>query len=367
MFYSLLKCFKLSRKKAALAFIIFALLITLCCGKRKPPLPPLEKTTQRVEISGSQRGNKVTLLWNMPAQNPSGTNVLNINRTDIYRLLEPLVSPLTLSEEEFSSRSTLIATLPVSANDFKLRRMIYVDTLQFAGQSARIRYAIRFVNASGQKAAFSNFLLINASANVADAPINLDVKTLKDSIKLNWEVPPSNVDDSKPANILGYNIYRLSERSEPNLLNSTPINKNEFFDKFFEFEKIYKYFVRAVSLGYNGETIESLDSNTVEILPKDIFPPNAPNAITIAAAPNNLSIFFALNTDKDIAGYRIYRSLDLNKPKSEWTLLTPDLLKTNTFNDKSAESGRTYFYFLIAVDNAGNASESSEVVSETVP
>jgi len=367
MFPTLLKRFKLSRTKAALAFIIFALLIALCCGKRKPPLPPLEKITQRVEISGAQRGNKVTLLWNMPAQNASGSNVLNIDRTDIYRLLEPLTSPLTLSEEEFASRSTLIATLKVSEDNFKLGQMTYIDTLRFAGQSARLRYAIRFVNASGQKAAFSNFLLIEPTAKVADAPSNLNVKTLKDSIKLNWEVPTSNVDGSKPANILGYNIYRTSETGEANLMNSTPVNKNEFFDKVFEFEKIYKYFVRSVSLGSNGEPIESLDSNSVETLPKDIFPPNAPNAITIAAAPNNLSIFFAFNSERDIAGYRIYRTINPNQLKSDWTLITPNLLTTNTFQDTKVESGKTYFYFLVAVDNAGNISVPSEIISETTP
>ncbi|MCA1638055.1 MAG: fibronectin type III domain-containing protein [Acidobacteria bacterium] len=327
----------------------------------------MEKITQQLKITGNQQGNTVILSWTLPTQNAPSSNILNIERIDIYRLVEPLTSTLTLSEEEFSSRSTLIATIPVSADDFKLRRMTFTDTLQFAGQSSRLHYAIRFVNASGQKAAFSNFLLIEPTAKVAQAPSNLNVKTLKDSIKLNWDAPTYNVDGSEPANILGYNIYRLTERGVPELLNSTPDKRNEFFDKVFEFEKIQMYFVRSVSLGTNGEPIESLNSNIVEVFPKDIYQPEAPNAVTIAAAPNNLSIFFAFNSEKDIAGYRIYRTLDPNKPKSDWTLLTPDLLTTNTFSDKNVESGKTYFYFLIAIDNSGNVSEPSEIVSETVP
>ncbi|MBA2735470.1 MAG: fibronectin type III domain-containing protein, partial [Pyrinomonadaceae bacterium] len=115
------------------------------------------------------------------------------------------------------------------------------------------------------------------------------------------------------------------------------------------------------------EPLESFESNIVKILPIDTFAPDAPNAITIAAAPNNLSIFFAANTEKDIAGYRIYRSTDRNLKKSEWSLLTEDLLTTNTFQDSNVESGKTYFYYLIAVDKAGNVSEPSEVVSETLP
>ncbi len=102
-------------------------------------------------------------------------------------------------------------------------------------------------------------------------------------------------------------------------------------------------------------------------MPKDIFAPSPPSAVTIAAAPNNLSIFFALNLERDVAGYRIYRTTDLNQPKSEWQLLNSQLVLTNTFQDIKVESGKTYYYYLTAVDKAGNISEPSEVFSETTP
>jgi hypothetical protein len=367
----MLKHFKLNKienKKAALAFIMFALLICLSCGKRKPPLPPIERVSQRVEISGFQRGNKVNLTWIMPARNAPDRSSLNIDRADIYRLAEPLNSALTLSEEEFASRSTLIATLPITDADFGLKKTSYTDTLEFAGQPVRLRYAIRFVNASGQKAAFSNFLLIEPTAKIADAPTFLSAKITEPAIILDWNAPNTNVDGSKPANILGYNIYRsISEKETAKLLNETPITQTEFVDKFFEFGKDYFYFARTVSLGSNGEPIESLESNIVKILPKDIFPPSPPSAITIAAAPNNLSIFFATNPEKDIAGYQIYRSTNKNLPLSEWQNLKPELLTTNTFQDVKVESGKTYYFYLTATDTAGNTSQPSEIVSETAP
>ncbi len=61
---------KIWAEKAILAFMIFALLIGLSCGKRKPPLPPLERVQQRVEISGFQRGNVITLTWTLPFKMP---------------------------------------------------------------------------------------------------------------------------------------------------------------------------------------------------------------------------------------------------------------------------------------------------------
>jgi predicted phage tail protein len=355
-------------KKAALAFTFFALLMTLCCGKRKPPLPPVERVAQRVEISGFQRGNQIILSWRMPARNASDASILNIHRADIYRLAEPIDSPLTLSEEEFASRSTLIATKPIKNDDFALQRISYTDQLEFSGQSARLRYAIRFVNASGQKAAFSNFLIIEPTAKVAASPDSLQAETAAETINLRWNAPQANADGTKPVNLLGYNIYRSASAQETaKLLNEKPVSDTDYSDRFFEFGNEYFYFVRSVSVGSGGEPIESLESNIVRIKPIDTFAPDAPDALTIAAAPNTLSLFFAVNTEKDIAGYKIYRTTDPNLPKSGWSLITPEILTVNTFQDSAVESGKTYFYYITAIDKAGNTSQPSEVVTETAP
>jgi hypothetical protein len=358
---------KHKHQKAVLAFIFFGLLFSAGCGKRKPPLPPVERVAQRVEVSGYQRGNKVILSWTMAARNASDGNLLNISRADIYRLTEPANSSSTISEEEFASRSTLIATVPISDSDFALKVMTFSDTLNFAGQQARLRYAVRFANASGQKAGFSNFLVIDPTAKVADFPEGLAANVTQNSVELNWNPPVKNIDGSTPPNILGFNIYRIDESSNQKLLNSSPVTRAGFEDKSFVFEKNYKYFVRTVSLGANGQPLESADSATVNVLPRDTFSPVAPSAVTVAASPNTISIFFATNTENDIAGYRVYRSSDVNQTKTDWQLLTPQLLTTNTFQDTTVESGKTYFYYLTAVDKFGNVSPISEIVSETVP
>lgn len=355
-------------RKASLAFIILALFINLNCGKRKPPQPPVERISQRVEIAGKQQGNVITLFWSLPPQNTSDKNTLNISRADIYRLAETLDASLTLSEEEFASRSTLISSVKISQEDFQRGQVSYTDLLQFSGQSARLRYAVRFVNAAGQKAAFSNFLLIEPTAKVAANPTSLVATIAEEEIVLKWDTPKANVDGTEPSNILGFNIYRTRDKeNSPAILNKTPITDNIFRDRSFEFGVNYGYFVRTVSLGSNGDPVESSNSNTIEVQPRDIFAPSPPSAITIAAAPDNLAIFFAVNPEKDIAGYRIYRSTNRDQPLSNWTLLTDQLLTTNTFQDKKVETGKTYYYYLTAVDTAGNASKASIIVSEIAP
>ena len=359
---------KLAKSKAPLALLAVVALTGLSCGKRKPPLPPKERVLQHVEITGFQRGNQVILSWKMPARNAPQGSVLNISRADIYRLAEPLSSPQTLSEEEFASRSTLVATLNIRDSDFGAKELTYADTLQFAGQAARLRYALRFVNASGQKAGFSNFVLLEPAARIAGAPTSLSAALTQDAIKLDWEAPTANVDGSTPVSLLGYNVFRSGSDKVPGkLLNTTPISDTNFDDAFFEFDKPQFYFVRAVSVGTGGEPVESRESNIVQLVPKDTFPPSPPAAITVAATPTTISIFFATNPEKDVVGYRLYRSLDQNADKTKWELLTRDPLTTNTFQDTRVESGKTYYYYLTAVDNAGNVSQPSDVVSETVP
>ena len=351
-------------------FVLFFLVVSfsVACGKRGVPVPPKERVLQRVEVAGYQRGNQVILSWQMPVRNAPKGNTLNISRADIYRLAEPANAPLQLSEEEFANRSTLIAALEITDADFALKTLTYRDTLQFAGQAARLRYAIRFVNSSGQKAGFSNSLLIEPTSKVASAPTALSAEPTQDAIKLKWQAPLANVDGSTPVSLLGYYVFRSnSDKEIGKPLNKTPVTGTTFDDEFFEFGKEYYYFVRAVSVGTQAEPVESGESNVLKFKAIDTFAPSAPSAITLAASPTTISIFFAVNPEKDIAGYKIYRSTDKNLDKAKWQLLTAELLKTNTFQDTKVESGKTYYYYLTATDKFGNVSDISDVVSETVP
>ncbi|HTH50601.1 MAG TPA: hypothetical protein VL501_01625 [Pyrinomonadaceae bacterium] len=340
----------------------------LGCGKRGAPVPPRERVLQRIELDAFQRGNVVILNWTMPRVNAPVGNVQNISRADVYRLAEPLTAPQQMSEEEFANRSTMIAALKITDADFNSRTLNYKDTLQFADQLVRLRYALRFVNASGQKAAFSNAVVIEPAGKIASNPTNLKAEASQDAVRLTWQAPQTNIDQTKPVSIIGYNIYRSASATQPaKLLNKDPWQGTSYNDEFFEFNKDYWYFVRAVSVGLGSEPVESAESNVVEFHGKDTFAPSAPAAITIAAAPGTISIFWAINPEKDIAGYKIYRSTDKALRLEQWTLLTPELVKANSFQDAKVESGKQYFYYITATDTAGNVSPPSEIVSETAP
>jgi predicted phage tail protein len=356
-------------------WIVLCLICLIGCGKRRPPQPPVERVQQRTEfLSGAQQGNEVILSWPAPQRNAPDSSVQSIRRIDVYRLAEKPGAPLALTEDEFSARATVVGSVTYEQVQTAGDTITYRDPLELAGQPKRLRYAIRYVNASGQRASFSNFLSIEPAARIAQAPTLVSpARVLEDSITITWQAPAANIDNSTPVNLLGYNVYRTDEsqtQSGNQPLNPTPITATEYVDKSFQFGNNYRYVVRAVSLGTGGAQVESLNSNAVSVAPVDTFAPAAPERPSVAApepSSARLAIFFAANKETDIAGYNIYRSTDPDLPKQNWTRLNATLLTRTTYQDDKVESGKTYYYYIVAVDKAGNVSPPSEVGSEKAP
>src|SRR5678815_4471741 len=92
-------------KALCLCAVVVGLAGICGCGKRRPPLPPVERVQQRTEfLSGAQQGNEVILSWPSPQRNAPNSSVQSIRRIDIYRLAEKPGAPLALTEDEFAAR-----------------------------------------------------------------------------------------------------------------------------------------------------------------------------------------------------------------------------------------------------------------------
>ncbi|MEO7506364.1 MAG: hypothetical protein ABIZ95_03920 [Pyrinomonadaceae bacterium] len=361
-----------ARTFALITFVIAVSILAIGCGKRRPPLPPVENVPGRTEeLTGVQQANQITLSFPTPRRNAPDGSVQSIRRIDVYRLAESPNAPLPLTEEDFANRSTLIGSVTYDAILKANERIIYVDKLELAGQPSRLRYAIRFVNASGQRAAFSNFFLIEPSSQVANPPQLLDVKTGEKAVQLMWQAPTGNIDGSTPANLLGYNIYRTSAKAPAKVetvrLNASPVQGSNYSDATFKFGEKYDYSVRPVSLGSGGNPVEGLDSNQISVTATDVFPPTQPGTPSVAPGPGRLAVFFPSNPETDIAGYFVYRSADPDLAKDKWLKLNSEVLTRTTYQDSSVETGQKYYYYVVAVDQAGNSSIPSDVSSETVP
>ena len=318
-----------------------------------------------------QRGNQVILSWPAPPRNAPEGSVQSIRRVDVYRVAEKPKAPLSMTEDEFAARATLIGSVAYDEIKNAGDNLTYTDTLELAGEPARLRYAVRYVNAADQSAAFSNFFLMEPAAKVAAPPtiVKTGNEYSETANTVTWEAPKTNTDGSTPVNLLGYNIYR-TEASQPQTgqkpINSEPTTATQYEDRNFKFGQKYNYVVRSVSLGTEGKPVESVNSNSLQLEPLDTYPPAAPEKLSIGPSPGKLSIFWLANSEPDLAGYYLYRSTDPNLPKDKWTRLTPTLYTKTTFADENVDPGKTYYYYVIAVDKAGNPSPPSEVVSDTV-
>jgi len=338
------------------------------CGKRRPPLPPIERIPQRTEaLTGAQRGNQIVLTWPAPLRNAGEGSVQSIRKVDVYRVAERTNAPLPMTEEEFATRATLVGSVTYDEIRKAGPSLTYVDTLELT-EPARLRYAVRYVNAAGQSAAFSNFFLMEPAARVAAPPRLVGKEYSETANTISWEAPRANIDGSTPVNLLGYYVYRSTpaQRETGPALNQELITATQYQDKTFKFGEKYLYMVRSVSLGTEGKPVESLDSNKIELSQEDTYPPSAPSLAQPGAAPGRLALFWSASPEADVAGYLLYRSTDSNLPKP-WTLLTQAVYTRTTFTDENVEAGKTYYYYVIAVDNAGNKSPASDVVSEAAP
>jgi hypothetical protein len=323
---------------------------------------PLHVESLSVEQRGAQ------LILSFPFTRTSRTR---LQRIDVYRLVELPDAPMGLPIETFSERASVVYS--ILADDIPLdgSGVVYNDALDVKSelQSKRYRYAVRMFNTAGQAADFSNYAMIEPVFNLALPPAVLKAKQVETQIEITWDPPAGNMNETSPANVAGYNIYRRQGGSFYKI-NAEPLLDPRFIDRSFQFGANYQYMVRSLSFKTGAaslsESIESDGSQPLDYTPKDTFPPAPPKPITIASINSMVSLFWPLNAEPDVVGYNIYRAEDEGAPPEKWVKLNPELHRTASFRDDRAQVGKKYLYQITAVDAYGNESARSETVSETV-
>jgi hypothetical protein len=354
------------RVSIKLALLLCVSLGLAACGKVGDPLPPVPKAPLIVnELNAIQRGTSIVLTFPL-TRTPRSSRLAQIS---IYRLIEPADAPLGLSPESFDSRSTIIYQMPGDAISAGTSVISYEDPIALIQQGpSRLRYAVRLVTRNGVAADLSNYAVITPVTAIAKPPANVRAAVTQNDISVTWSAPAANELGDAAANVAGYNIYRKSDSGLVKL-NPQPLAETTYSDRTFAFGTRYEYLVRALSL-LPGETlataIESNDSETAGVVPKDTFPPVAPESIKIASINGIVSMFWPSNPEPDLAGYLLYRSEDGNAPPERWLKLTPRVHTPTTFRDEKVIVGKTYYYQISAIDSSGNEGPRSVAVAETV-
>jgi hypothetical protein len=294
-----------------------------------------------------------------------------LQRIDVYRLIEPPDAPMGVSEDAFSERASMIYSILADDVPLGSSGVVYKDPLNLKSdlQGKRYRYGVRVFDTSGRGGEFSNWAMIEPLLSLALPPGGLGAKQVEKQIEITWNPPTDNMNETSPANIAGYNIYRR-QGGAFNKINAEPLSDPHFIDRDFQFGADYQYMVRSLSLrpgsASPSESIESDNSQPLNYTPKDTFPPGPPAPITIASINSIVSLFWPLSAEPDVVGYNIYRAEEENAAPEKWVKINPELHKTASFRDDHVQVDRKYFYQITAVDAYGNESARSETMSETV-
>ncbi len=339
------------------------------CAKISEPQPPIVRLPKpAVDLAVRQISDSVVLTVSEPTQNTDGAPATTFRKIQVLRVDEsprtPEILP-PLPEDQFLERADQILLIP--STDFSK----YLQNHTFAIQDRSLspqglqvyshvyRYAVRFINNKNRAAGISNQVSI-APVSIPPPPEGLSAQVTEDFIRLSWLVPSENTDGSKPPRIAGYNVYRSDESGKlPTIpLNQNLLQKPEFEDRNFQFDTTYYYAVCTVGSLQNPYA-ESLPSNILTVISRDVFPPAPPRDFNAILEGGGVILLWTPSAASDVAGYRLYRQ---EKSATTRQLLQNELITGLSFRDNHVEPGKGYVYSLQAVDTHGN--ESTEAYTE---
>lgn len=377
-------------RKGTGLFVSLGLTVFLvsACGRKGPLQLPLVLVPQRVEtLKAFQRGNQVLLEWTNPETFIDGRPLTGLSDIEVW--VHEIRDQSKSSEkapvaDEFGSKGRCIAVLeqpekPARPDTSKARKRAPVTKAKRKGPGAKeliyeydlsekelkdvkLVFALRVQDERRKR--YSDF-----SDPVAIVPLPLPIppsdvrsEVYADRVEFRWTAPASNFDGSKPALTMGYNIYRLDKGGALVRLNSTLVGETSFADKGPIFGQACRYLVRASATAAEP-FLESGDSATVTVLPKDVFPPAVPTGLSAANGPDFITLIWDADKDKDLAGYHVWRK---NEGQADFVRLTNMILLQNTYTDRTIEKGKRYGYAITAVDALGNESARSAAVTEII-
>ena len=373
--------FGASRFRGAVLLILFA----VGCGAPGEPTPPTPPVPVAVtDLAAQQTGDAVQLTFTLPTKTVSADRLKEPPAIEVLRgTLKPDGSPDAKSFRSVEAVPGALVGEYRVAEKVQVVNRIAPDELR-AYPGGALAYRVRTRASRRRESADSNTVIVHLRF-VPERITSLHASVTESAIELSWSAPMrTSGGDQLPA-ISEYRVYRgeiepasaaaaitdLSQakwKSPLAFLASTPTTG--YRDTAFDFGKTYVYIVRT-AIPADGGTLESSDSVLVTVTPRDIFPPAAPQSLVAAIVrsepntPLEVDLSWSINTETDLAGYRVYRS---EQQGTAGQLVTSELLLSPAYRDTSVQPGHTYWYSVTAVDRSGNESvPSGPVAAEVAP
>lgn len=397
-------------------------LLSVNCGKKGPPLPPLVKLpVPAADLTAERHGDTVDVQFSVPVVNTDGTRPANVERVDVFAV----TAPPTVTDDQLWTQGTKIGSVRVKAprdpnqtidpdqslDEMEAPQGPGLDQGAAARVSERLTaearrsvdlkhdatlarlqppppddtprplvgpppidlartYAVVGVSTRGRRGPFSNRVtvpILDPPATLASPDIDYNEKT----ITITWVplAPSGFAGDVLPSTSMGavqptvaYNVYDVSGGTPPILLRltKTPVAEPSYADARITWGERRCYTVRAV-LTAGPSSLEGDEPEPRCVTLVDRFPPAAPKGLTAVPSEGAISLIWEPNTESDLRGYIVLRAV---APATALQPITSEPISQTTFKD-GVQARVRYVYAVRAVDAAGNLSESSERVEET--
>ena len=375
-------------------------LILASCAQTGPPLPPsLELPKPPTDLRAIRKGNRVTLIWSEPTFTTDHQSVRYLGPTLICRVSQSEMTTCTTQVAIVPPPATTPQPKPQKNSQHHVQQApqfeTYVDTVLSGAlsenPSSEFTYAVEVLNRNARGAGLSNRVEVPAITTLAP-PNDLAAALNEDGVNLTWTsaaAPPT-----QQGLEYRYRIYRRNEgpldgnsNQQTKSTNKKEEGKKEKRDAIvaevpvgpagethlldsIAWENTYRYWVTAVTIITKADTqvqVEGDDSNQVQVIAHDIFPPAIPGGLQAVYSGEGqksfIDLIWAPVPSTDLAGYNIYRGED----GREAVKLNSEPVRTPSYRDIAVAPGKSYTYSVSAIDVRGNESKKSEDTSESIP
>jgi fibronectin type 3 domain-containing protein len=309
------------------------------CGYVGEPLPPLANVPAKVtDLAAVQRGSTIVAQFSAPYLTTEEKPLPRPVKLDLrVGLSEPF------QEGDWLSHAKAIAPAPMRNGVARYE----IPSDEWTGKAVAV--GVRVIGGNGKMSAWSNFVSLPV-VPAPEKPVVAEPVATAVGVKLTWKAKGPQ-----------FRVFRKPEGAEDFTLAAT-VDRPEWTDADAEFGKATAYLVQSVVKLEENKFAESELSSAVSLTPVDKFPPAAPVELHGTAGPGSVELSWEPNTESDLAGYRVYRSVEGGAFEK-----IAEVTAVPSYSDKAVEHGKKYRYAIAAFDRAGNESPRSapaEVVME---
>jgi hypothetical protein len=324
------------------------------------PLPPLRDIPIRItDLKVTQLGRQIFFDMAYPASTAGGMALGGITSLELMELVRPALAEGEMPQvdpTEFSSNAQRLITLSGSdlgasiSGDRIHIRLPLADDLPDTPEAHF--FAVR--TAKGEELSDLSNRIGLVLSDPPTAPRDLTAAAQSNGIELSW----SSEEDPE----VGFDVYRrlASNRSYDGVIKRVKGDRRQYLDTSATFGQRYIYTVRSVAKA--KPPIRSAEAGEREVRYEDRFSPPLPKSFVALGERESVRLRWNASAANDVQGYFLFR----REPGRDFHRLNEEPLAALEYLDRGKVTGLSYDYRIQAVDQVGNESPLSEVVTTTV-